>query len=280
MGGTSFEMHAFVQLATRTWLAANGQLEQWMQQFISILSAAFPTGAYKNWAVCGPLFAHAKAAMEQRPEGELPLTEWATLLYRGAWYAVQRGNAADSERLALKSMRVRRGVLSEKDEDTLSSMGMMEGSKTKLGAHHPDTLTSMVNLASTYINQGRWGEAEKLDVQVMETSKTKLGADHPDTLSSMNNLASTYSNQGRWDEAEKLDVQVMETRKTKLGADHPDTLTSMNNLAYTLKSQPRHQEALALMERCFQLRELVLGEEYPDTQSSLNMLSNWRAESE
>lgn len=29
----------------------------------------------------------------------------------------------------------------------------------------------MVNLASTYWNQGRWGEAETLEVQVMETRK-------------------------------------------------------------------------------------------------------------
>jgi hypothetical protein len=41
----------------------------------------------------------------------------------------------------------------------------------------------MANLASTYWNQGRWTEAEKLDVQVMETRKTVLGPEHPDTLS-------------------------------------------------------------------------------------------------
>ena len=57
---------------------------------------------------------------------------------------------------------------------------VMETSKTKLGADHPSTLTSMANLASTFWNQGRWEEAEKLEVGVMETSKTKLGADHPD----------------------------------------------------------------------------------------------------
>ena len=32
----------------------------------------------------------------------------------------------------------------------------METSKRVLGAEHPDTLTSMANLASTYQNQGRW----------------------------------------------------------------------------------------------------------------------------
>ena len=61
-----------------------------------------------------------------------------------------------------------------------------------LGAEHPDTLTGMANLASTYRNQGLWKEAEELFVQVIETRKRVLGAEHPDTLTSMNNLASTF----------------------------------------------------------------------------------------
>ncbi len=75
----------------------------------------------------------------------------------------------------------------------------------------------MANLACTYYNQGRWDEAEKLEVQVMEARKEKLGSHHPDTLSSMANLADTYQNQGRLDEAEKLEAQVMEARKENLG---------------------------------------------------------------
>ncbi|KAN0070808.1 hypothetical protein V8E54_010973, partial [Elaphomyces granulatus] len=58
----------------------------------------------------------------------------------------------------------------------------METSKTVLGPEHPSTLCSMNNLASTYRNQGRWTEAEKLHVQVMVTRKTVLGPGHPDTL--------------------------------------------------------------------------------------------------
>ncbi|KAF1978697.1 hypothetical protein BU23DRAFT_449692 [Bimuria novae-zelandiae CBS 107.79] len=51
--------------------------------------------------------------------------------------------------------------------------------KTKLGADHPSTLTSMANMALTYWNQGRWKEAEELVVQVMETSSRVLGEEHP-----------------------------------------------------------------------------------------------------
>jgi hypothetical protein len=84
----------------------------------------------------------------------------------------------------------------------------------------PDTLTSIANLASTYRNQGRWEEAEQLDVQVMETSKKKLGDDHPSTLTSMANLASTYRSQGRWDEAEQLQAHELEACSRVLGEKH------------------------------------------------------------
>ena len=74
----------------------------------------------------------------------------------------------------------------------------------------------MANLASTFWNQGRWKEAEELEVQVMKTRNRELGQEHPDTLTSMANLASTYRNQGRWKEAEELFVQVMEAFKRVL----------------------------------------------------------------
>lgn len=41
-----------------------------------------------------------------------------------------------------------------------------------LGQEHRDTLTSMANLVSTYRIQGRWDEAEKLEVQVMKMKKS------------------------------------------------------------------------------------------------------------
>ena len=83
--------------------------------------------------------------------------------------------------------------------------------KRVLGQEHPDTLTSMGNLASMYRNQGRRKEAEELEVQVMEAGKRVLGKERPSTLTSMANLALKFSNQGRWKEAEELEAQVMES---------------------------------------------------------------------
>ncbi|KAH8723891.1 hypothetical protein GQ44DRAFT_773477 [Phaeosphaeriaceae sp. PMI808] len=293
--GAAFEMHSLIQLATRKWLAANGKLEWWKQQFISNLSAAFPTGEYENWPTCQALFAHAKSAIEQQPEEKSSLATWATLLYRAAWYAERIGNIADAVTLAEKSLKAREKVLGLENENTLCSMAMvglayklggrwdaaeelevqvMETRKKKLGADHPHTLTSMANLASTYRNQGRWDAAEELEVQVMETSKKKLGADHPDTLTSMANLASTYWNQGRWDAAEELFVQVMETSKKKLGADHPDTLTSMANLASTYRNQGRWDAAEELIVQVMETRKKKLGADHPDMLTSMANLAS------
>ncbi|KAH8598603.1 hypothetical protein B0O99DRAFT_505943 [Bisporella sp. PMI_857] len=88
----------------------------------------------------------------------------------------------------------------------------------------------MANLASTYRNQGRWNEAEDLDVQVIETRKRVLGPEHPDTLTSMANLASTYRHQGRGIDALKLMEECVMLRARTIGTNHPDTLSSRTTL--------------------------------------------------
>jgi hypothetical protein len=82
-------------------------------------------------------------------------------------------------------------------------------------------------------SDGRYKEAEELQVQIMETKERVLGEEHPDTLTSMANLAVTYRNQERWTHADELQLEVMETRKRVLEEEHPDTLTSMANLVVT-----------------------------------------------
>ncbi|RYP24486.1 hypothetical protein DL765_000506 [Monosporascus sp. GIB2] len=149
--------------------------------------------------------------------------------------------------------------------------------KAVLGDEHPDTLSSAANLASTYWKQGRWKEAETLQVQVMEISKKVLGDEHPDTLNNAANLASTYWKQGRWKEAETLHVQVMEMNKKVLGDEHPDTLSSVANLASKYRDQGRWKEAETLDVQVMEMKKKVLGDEHPDTLSSAaNLASTYR----
>jgi tetratricopeptide (TPR) repeat protein len=250
--GNVFEMHRLVQFTTKAWLEINNELEKWKEQYIEVMDEVFPVGEYENWKTCLELFPHAENVLVYRPTNEAHLEKWSSILFNAAWYAGERGNYGTAE---------------EMDRQAL------EGYKKALGPEHPDTLSSMANLAATYRNQGRWKEAEELFVQVMETSLRVLGEEHPDTLSSIANLASTYRNQGRWKKAEELDVQVMETRKRVLGEEHPDTLSSMANLAATYINQGRWKEAEELFVQVMETRKRVLGEEHPDTLSSIANLA-------
>ena len=146
--------------------------------------------------------------------------------------------------------------------------------KTTLGEEHPDTLTSMQNLAINYSEAGRRSEALQLTEQVVQFRKTKLGEEHPDTLKSMQSLAIDYSEAGRRSEALQLTEQVVQLRKTKLGEEHPDTLKSMQSLANRYSEAGRRSEALQLTEQVVQLRKTKLGEEHPDTLKSMQSLAN------
>ncbi|KAL2142256.1 hypothetical protein VTI28DRAFT_1393 [Corynascus sepedonium] len=103
------------------------------------------------------------------------------------------------------------------------------------GSDHPDTLTSMANLASTYRNQGRWEEAEQLGMHVLETRKTKLGANHPDTLASMNNLAFIWKYMARHRDAIDLIQNCFDLQQQVLGVGHPSTVSTRSSLEAWLK---------------------------------------------
>ena len=295
-----FTMHRLVQLAVHIWLKNYGQEEEWKERFIKNLCGEFPIGQYENWERCRPLFPHVRSAVAHRPKSQDSLRNWATLLYKGAWYAIECGSISVAEDMAAMSRKQRMKIGGAEDIDTLVSttilgivygregrwkeaeqlqLQVMETRKIKLGVDHPNTLTSMANLASTLWNQGRWEEAEQLQLQVTEISKTKLGADHPDTLLSMANLASTLWSQGRWEKAEQLELQVMETRKIILGADYPDTLVSMNNLASTYRSQGRWEEAEQLQLQVTEISKTKLGADHPNTLTGIaNLASIYRSQ--
>ncbi|GLA09992.1 hypothetical protein AnigIFM60653_001131 [Aspergillus niger] len=129
------------------------------------------------------------------------------------------------------------------------------------------------NVCSCLTSDGRWKEAEELEVQVLELRKRVLGPEHPDTLASMSTLAWTYWYQGRWKEAEELQVQVLELSKQVLGPEHSGTLISMSTLAWTYRNQGRWKEAEELQVQVLELRKQVLGPEHPDTLASMSDLA-------
>jgi tetratricopeptide (TPR) repeat protein len=249
----SLDMHRLVQLVARKWLAIKGKMAEFAQHALKTVSDTYPYGVFETREVCLKYLPHAHAVLENKITGRIEgREERARLLHCVAGYFDFEGRWKEAEQYQVGAAKLRIEVL---------------------GEEHPDTLTVMANLASTYSDQGRWKEAEELEVDVMEIRKRVLGKEHPDTLTSMANLASTYRNQGRWKEAEELEVDVKKISKRVLGEEHPDTLTSMGNLALTYSSQGRWKEAEELQVDVMEKSKRVLGEEHPHTLTSMANLA-------
>ena len=153
------------------------------------------------------------------------------------------------------------------------AMQVLDMRKKLLGAEHPDTVTSMGDLATTYCHQGKFNEAEQLGVQVLDMRKKLLGEKHPDTLTSMRDLVNTYFFQGKFNEAEQLGAQVLDMRKKLLGAEHQHTVTSMGDLATTCYYQGKLNEAEQLDIQVLEIMKKLLGEKHPHTLISMGNLA-------
>jgi tetratricopeptide (TPR) repeat protein len=203
----------------------------------------------------------------------LPIVAWWTPLLLiipiGFLYFRSHHGVPSTGTPALKTLQQRRAK-----EDGDLSLQVVETRKKVLGLEHPDTLSSMLSLASIYLVQGRLGEAEKLFVEITEIGKKVLGSEHPNTLRSMNGLASTYLAQGQLEKAEKSFMEVAEIGEKVLGSEHPDTLLSMHSLASTHLAQGRLDEAEKSFMEVTRIEKEVLGPEHPNTLWSIHGLAS------
>ena len=133
------------------------------------------------------------------------------------------------------------------------------------GADHPDTLSTLENLAAAKLQSGNTAEAVGLFEQVRDARAKTLGPDHPDTLTTLDNLARSSLIAGNTAEAIARYEHVRDVRLKKLGADHPDTLTTLDNLARAYLDVGKTAEAVSLFEHVRDARLKTLGADHPNT---------------
>ena len=193
------------------------------------------TGAFHRW-------------LEKHPE----LAEQARLAHELGTFLVNNGCYLDAESLLQRAL---------------------EGRERVLGPEHPDTLTSVDNLAVLLESTGDYVQAEPLYRRALEGYERVLGPEHPHTLASVNNLALLLESTGDYVQAEALYRRALEGRERVLGPEHPSTLVSVNNLAALLYSKGDYVQAEPLYRRALEGYERVLGPEHPDTLASVNNLA-------
>jgi eukaryotic-like serine/threonine-protein kinase len=139
----------------------------------------------------------------------------------------------------------------------------------RLGPDHPDTLSSLHNLALQRWKQDKIPEAEKLGREALAKRQTVLGPQHEDTLWTQVNLGMFVLDQGKRDEGEKLLKDGLEACERLLGPDHPHTLYARMGYGYARGRQGLWKEAVVEHERTLEGRRRALGPDHPDTLRSI-----------
>ncbi|MFD9340570.1 tetratricopeptide repeat protein [Streptomyces sp. NPDC060049] len=159
-------------------------------------------------------------------------------------------------------------------EELLLRQNVLTATDRRLGADHPDTLTSHNNLANALQSAGEYHQAAELHRHILTTFERTLGPDHIATLASRSNLALSLDSIGEQQQAAELYRRVLSDRERVQGPDHPDTLASRNNLATALDSIGEHQQAVDLHRRNLADRERILGPDHPRTLDSRENLAS------
>jgi hypothetical protein len=133
-----------------------------------------------------------------------------------------------------------------------------------LGEEHPDTLTSMNNLAVTMQALGDLPNAKTLLMKVLDVTRDVMGKQHP-----------RYS--GDLAGVRNLQEIVLPARIRVLGMEHPETLTSIGNLGATLIQTGQTQAGLEMVHQVYEGRRKILGEDHPETIAAARILHSFGA---
>ncbi|PSN64154.1 HET-domain-containing protein [Corynespora cassiicola Philippines] len=159
---SALNLHQLVHHALRRWLQTQERLDEWTQHAITRLLGVFPNHEHGNRSKWRRLLPHAKYALshglpEKHGVDRMPLA------WKCAMTLHSDGRYNESEELFVQVM------------ETISRV---------LGDEHPDTLTSMANLAFTLKGQGSTGRAITLMEDCCALQVAVLGPQHPNTMSS------------------------------------------------------------------------------------------------
>lgn len=113
----------------------------------------------------------------------------------------------------------------------------------------PDVATSLDNLATVYLLQDQYGQAEPLLKRALAIKTKALGPDHPDVAWSLNALAVIYYFQGQYAQAEEPFKRSLAIWENAFGPDHPTVARSLNLLAELYRAMNRDEEAEKLEQR-------------------------------
>ncbi len=131
------------------------------------------------------------------------------------------------------------------------------------------------NLASVYLMQKKYKEAESLFKEALKLRTNIFGKKSPEVAVSLNNLGGIYQEQKQYREATNFFKRALNIHKESLGVKHSETATTLNNLGGSYRELGEFKKAKSLLKQALKIRKEILGDNHPDTATSLNNLGTF-----
>ena len=186
-----------------------------------------------------------------------------------------RSTESRTDRLELRTRLL--GVLKDLGQLEAAATIASEIHKELTSTRGPDdsqTLVAANNLATVFMQQRRYAEAEPLLESILTAKQGRPEVDASSILLTQSNLATTLSALERHEEALRLREAILAAIEQEFGPDHPRTFAALNNVAVSLdRTGGDPDRALAIRKRALSLAEALHGPRHLNTLIARNNLA-------
>jgi tetratricopeptide (TPR) repeat protein len=248
-GTPAVTVHRLVQAVARARSQTNGSAQGAVERLIARLVATYPQESRdpQSWPLCAKLTPHLLA---RRGADDTWVSD---LLIRAGGYFHGRAAYFQAGPLLRDALAI--------DEKAR-------------GSEHPDTATSLNNLAYLLRDQGDLAGARPLYERALAIDEKARGSEHPDTATSLNNLASLLRDQGDLAGARPLYERALAIDEKARGPGHPSTNATRGSLAHLLLGSGQPTEALAIGETALAAHDKALGRDHSWTKNSARVTAD------
>ncbi len=220
----TLSIHRLVQAVQMDTMEPEVQC-QWAERVVRAVNEVFPDNPHDmaTWAQCLLYLDQVQACNTLIEQYTLQFVEAAHLLTRTGFYLSEHASYTIAEPLLQRALAIR---------------------EKQLGPEHPDTASSLQNLASLYRDQGKYEQAEPLYQRALAIREKALGPEYPDLAQWLNNLATFYHDQGKYKQAEPLYQRAIGEKK--LSPEHSGMKTLLKNYARFLEEKKQRSRSLRL----------------------------------
>ncbi len=129
-------------------------------------------------------------------------------------------------------------------------------------------------IGETYVELGRYAEAEPHLRAALAIQRQIHGEEHWDVAKSLNSLGVLLHAKGDYAAAQSCLEEALAMHRKIYGNEHPDVAQDLNNLGVVLRVQGADAQAEPMLRQALAIRRHLYGDEHRETAETLNNLAN------